>query len=512
MSSQDFRALFNNPAFSHWYKKELAANSPSDTSFIGIGRQAAKPFVQKSVGDFILSGEQLTEIFGPAVAAKLLNNAKTNVTELFDVVSYRNVAGQEQLVFPDIKFSNANSEITRLITIIGSDIDKSRLVGSITSYFEKNPQDIGHIFGFTNTLLIRAKESARKSLMEEAQRKLKSAKNIGSPVGIQEAELYLKDTEAQLLALDDFIDSMVDVLEEYDIQSSKIKGLDLSINAKYRKTATKWAFTWEASTEQQAVGAKLATILGTIKQTKIGGKGVRGLFASLFNKPKPDLIKSLLGNFIQEFVDKSISAPRGSKLRLLEQKGSPSIVELIEDNIKAALGVPKQFNTSYTGNSKLPKIPVLRTSKKSNLGPTITQLKSQKGKLKAVRSKIAAQKVAISSIKTHSSTANLPTLLNQINGLLQQQIRKNMGTGNSKTVLNYRTGRFAQSVKVERISESRQGMITAFYSYMKNPYATFSQGGRQQYPRSRDPKTLISKSIREIAQTMVTNQLRAVNV
>jgi len=87
-----------------------------------------------------------------------------------------------------------------------------------------------------------------------------------------------------------------------------------------------------------------------------------------------------------------------------------------------------------------------------------------------------------------------------------------MGTGNSRDVLNYRSGRFAESVKVERLSESRQGMLTAFYSYMKNPYATFSQGGRQQYPRSRDPKTLISKSIREIAQTMVTNQLRAVNV
>lgn len=107
---------------------------------------------------------------------------------------------------------------------------------------------------------------------------------------------------------------------------------------------------------------------------------------------------------------------------------------------------------------------------------------------------------------------DLSRLLNQINGMLQQQIRRNMGTGNSKTVLNYRTGRFAESVKVEKLSESRQGMITAFYSYMKNPYATFSQGGRQQYPRSRDPKTLISKSIREIAQTMVTNQLRAVNV
>ena len=85
-----------------------------------------------------------------------------------------------------------------------------------------------------------------------------------------------------------------------------------------------------------------------------------------------------------------------------------------------------------------------------------------------------------------------------------------MGNGTSRNILNYRTGRLAASAKVERISESRQGMITAFYTYMKNPYATFSEGGRQQNPRSRDPKLLISKSIRDIAATQVANRLRAV--
>jgi hypothetical protein len=55
-------------------------------------------------------------------------------------------------------------------------------------------------------------------------------------------------------------------------------------------------------------------------------------------------------------------------------------------------------------------------------------------------------------------------------------------------------------------------MITAFYSYMRNPYATFSAGGRQETPKTRDPKLLIAKSIREIAAQAVTNRLRAVNV
>jgi len=85
-----------------------------------------------------------------------------------------------------------------------------------------------------------------------------------------------------------------------------------------------------------------------------------------------------------------------------------------------------------------------------------------------------------------------------------------MGDGTSKNVLNYRTGRFAASAQVERMSYSKEGTITAFYNYMKNPYATFSAGGKQSKPISRDPKILISASIREIAQGIVSNKLRAV--
>jgi hypothetical protein len=114
--------------------------------------------------------------------------------------------------------------------------------------------------------------------------------------------------------------------------------------------------------------------------------------------------------------------------------------------------------------------------------------------------------------KTTKATSNLVQLQNLINASLIERVKANMGTGNRRDVLNLRTGRFAESVKIERMSESREGMITAFYSYMKNPYATFSQGGRQESPRSRDPKLLIAKSIREIAAQQVANRLRSVSV
>jgi hypothetical protein len=110
------------------------------------------------------------------------------------------------------------------------------------------------------------------------------------------------------------------------------------------------------------------------------------------------------------------------------------------------------------------------------------------------------------------TTPNMANLRDLINSQLQDVISANMGDGRSRNVLNYRTGRFAGSVKVETLSISRQGMITAFYTYMKNPYATFSAGGKQSLPKSRDPKLLISRSIREIAQEMAINKLRAVSL
>lgn len=133
-----------------------------------------------------------------------------------------------------------------------------------------------------------------------------------------------------------------------------------------------------------------------------------------------------------------------------------------------------------------------------------------------VKTKVATttskKTIDVVKVPTYKITTNLSSLQMLINTHLQDVISANMGNGNDKRILNYRTGRFAASAAVERMSESRDGMITAFYTYMQNPYATFSEGGRQQYPKTRDPKLLIGKSIKEIAATQVGNRLRAVLV
>jgi hypothetical protein len=195
-----------------------------------------------------------------------------------------------------------------------------------------------------------------------------------------------------------------------------------------------------------------------------------------------------LGSRLEGVIDATVSA-------MLKVNFSRNFIDEVEFRVKNAI---KDLKTNPSKATK--NLPTIRL----NPVKTSTQLTT---------SNSASTTNRISSIKsTPKSEYSLNNLQSLINKHLQDVISANMGDGSRSDILNYRTGRFAGSVNVERMSVSREGMITAFYSYMKNPYATFSQGGKQSIPTSRDPKLLISKSIREIAAEKVANRLRAVSV
>lgn len=186
---------------------------------------------------------------------------------------------------------------------------------------------------------------------------------------------------------------------------------------------------------------------------------------------------------------------------LISSKGSDSVLDHIGKIAAKGLGSSVKLDLGIS-IAKATRVLKKVSAKKP------TKLNS---KVKSDIAKISAKLKAVSTaIKLPEySLASLQILLD---AQLQHVVAANMGNGSSKNTLNYRTGRLAASAKVERLSQSREGMITAFYSYMRNPYATFSDGGRQQYPKSRDPKLLISQSIKEIMATKVSNRMRAVLV
>lgn len=190
-------------------------------------------------------------------------------------------------------------------------------------------------------------------------------------------------------------------------------------------------------------------------------------------------VKEYLGS--DEFKSNIIESRKESK-SLLDELQAMTLAVLRGETYKSksvsATATSKVVNTSkqVVNSLKLPKVP---------------QLRDVSGKF--------------------YSLTSLQVLLNTH---LQDVISANMGNepylGGQRKILNYRTGRFASSVEVTRLTQSKEGMITAFYAYMKYPYQTFEPGFAQGFPNSRDPKLLISKSIKEIAAAKVGNRMRAV--
>jgi hypothetical protein len=85
-------------------------------------------------------------------------------------------------------------------------------------------------------------------------------------------------------------------------------------------------------------------------------------------------------------------------------------------------------------------------------------------------------------------------LIGLINKQLPEQVAANMGS----PYLNFRTGRFAESVRVVDVVKTRKGYPSFGYTYQKGPYQTF-EPGYAQGDINRDPRKIIDKSIREIA-------------
>jgi hypothetical protein len=219
------------------------------------------------------------------------------------------------------------------------------------------------------------------------------------------------------------------------------------------------------------------------------------IFKESLKKSYKEVLKDFRNKLTSGSVGEFITTKFARSPTLLQSVSNTIISNIVGDNYKG----PKSSLKDINKNVKEPTKKVV-TPKKSNAAKSSRESRR--------KSTVKVPELSLS----RAQSVSLLSLQSLINSQLQDVISANMGDGNSRNILNYRTGRLASSAKVESMSESRAGMITAFYSYMKNPYATFSQGGQQSRPASRDPKLLISKSIREIAAQQVGNRLRAVNI
>lgn len=288
----------------------------------------------------------------------------------------------------------------------------------------------------------------------------KTIVNIGH-LSLEESSAATTPLEVKLRSL---LGSLAGTPIAKDFIASKISQLHKYHNVNTSYAFNRKSFNLERFKEILGSGTVLVTLQTTIKNASL---------AKLEGRIEAE-VRAYLTN--PKFHDK-----------LLRSEGSNTILEDIAGAVMSILSGKADIPGSKHSAKPPKKTTASLLNKKSTAVSRLPQLRTRQGRF--------------------TSLASLQTLLNLA---LAQQIQRNMGTGTSKNILNYRTGRFAESAEVTSMSQSREGMITAFYTYMKYPYQTFQPGYAQGAPASRDPKLLISKSIREILSTQVKNRLRAV--
>lgn len=128
-----------------------------------------------------------------------------------------------------------------------------------------------------------------------------------------------------------------------------------------------------------------------------------------------------------------------------------------------------------------------------------SKTKAARFRKKVVAAGMASKGRGARSHQTMRTGQNPMALRNLLNEILPEIVAQNM----IAPALQFRTGRFANSVRVDNITQGPRGgntMIEA--SYRNDPYETFAPGGRK-YTAQRDPERLIKRSIRQAASGLV---------
>lgn len=483
MSAEAFRRTLNKvPELKQW-----ASDQRDTSSILQQTRKSSRAEIESSTVDLIIPLEQLSSILGEGTASAIFSEIKSGkYLQVPEAVVYHSTAGQETVVFKSLNFGSLNKTVANYLQQIAKDAgvqDTTNIPETVLGEIKTRKYDKGHVYGWANTLLQRTKGSIGEALKDPRR-------------GVPAAQL-----DKELTALNGFIDTLLDIIEEYDEATSDIKGLKTKLGAKYRKTDSNWLIEWQASAGQQAAGGRVGRVAGK------ENTGIRG-FLKQVGYSNQSLIEKALDSMVDGFVKEGLVA-EGSQ-GLAELESSPAIVKLIEDRLVATIsGKKRKLKNEYTGTiGSLPELTarnVVGAAKaKADIQRTKAELKNLKQKVNKAKREVKKQALP--------KTVNLVNLLAILNSQIQDVVSANMGDGTRKDILNYRTGRFASTINIDHLTQSRDGLISVFYSYMKNPYATFSAGGKQDRPKTRDPKLLIGKSIRDIASQVVANKLRAISV
>lgn len=478
MSIAEFSTALKNKAITEWFKIEASqGGSASAASRLKFSQENINTIVNAT--KLYRSAEQTAEktafVITKDTIKSLLVDFKGIPTDSEELESIADA------YFTKVRATNSGIKVTRRRINIGTDkipavyfknISFDSITNLINNIFELTPNQLatlyekGHVVGL-NTELLRVTAGRIANIDARGFVGASSAKNV-----------IIKE-----------LSNVIEYYKKLDYDSANIRPAEdvaiyASVNKRVSETGkTKYLVELQPKVANQASSDEVQATIGSIRK--------------LFSP------NNLSNDALNKIIDKLLASVTDAKFAndLVNLKSSPSYVDmmgiLIANTIRGdakdqKYDVPKRKIASKA----VPKV---------NLSELRTVVKKELIKVQDLKKKLET-KVATKNLPV-ASVASLEALLRS---RLTLQIKKNMGTGNARNVLNYRTGRFAESAYIQRATISREGMVSVFYNYMRNPYATFSEGGKQQYPKTRDPKTLIAKSIREIGSTLVGNRMRAI--
>lgn len=452
MSIAEFTSALKDKAYKDWFKRSNINTlrvSLEDMRASQETKERTSFAIDKQTIALMLEklGKSNTKAEVDALFTKLLKDQTVSTVR-------RARFDNNTIVFPKIGFDTITTVLNRLF---------DTKAGEISQFFEK-----GHVLGIATVLT------------DITAERIKTHTEIAD----SNKEIILQ-----------YLDRIVQQLRELDYETSNLKDPKAALYAKYTKSRKKYLVEMQLKDANQASGRQIRSLMGTL----------RSVFDPFDNLPAiaTSSAKSARSKekLIEAFMGKAGAKDSAFFESLVSMKGSPSQLDLIEQELVSILKTGKSIpDRQYT----VPEVLVsTHTLAKLDKSKAKAQISKDIQKVQALKRDLK-NKLRWEQTKQFASLINIQNLLNQ---KLHDQIQQNMGSPR----LNYKTGRFAKSAKVTNMTISRQGMITAFYTYMKYPYQTF-EPGYAQGSIQRDPKTLISKSIREIAVTLVGNRLRAVRV
>ena len=488
MSIADFSKTLQSQVYKDWLAKLDKNIITNSAKSLRASQQVA------SKTDFYLTKDTVMSMY-KTITGKKMDSSEADVL-LYSLAqggggsgkvegTFTTVGGSKAVVFKSIGFDTISS---RLVDIFEEDY-------LVQEAYRKAEEDyvtaqIAELNKNT-TLKGKAKQDAINKIEAEGKRRASFGYyfNKGHVIGIatnltkefrdnidKANELSRKERDALVKVLDQYIAK----LEADDLASANLPdAVNQEFYAGYIKSSSKYLVEIQCAVKNQGSGREQAS-------------------------PILDELRKLFALNSKDVTDILTKSPALGQA-LITTKGSPSFIDLIAKDIVDVIKTGKKNSKEYN------QTPVL-------IGKKTTPVKKPKDNaskirtLKNLKSKVKAAKPDSNKIKESPETVNLVNLLAILNSQIQDVVSANMGDGSRKDILNYRTGRFASTVNIDHLTMSRDGLISVFYSYMKNPYATFSAGGNQDRPKTRDPKLLIGQSIRDIAQQVVSNKLRAISI